>query len=193
MSKTAAYVRVSSRAQTYKTQKDAIERAAHARGMVIDRWYCEKRKADMQGRPELARLRADVMAGRVSTLFSYRLDRLTRSGIRDTCEVVDELRRHGCKLITVADGFDMDGPAAEIILAVMAWSAKMERVAINERISAARERVEAEGRSWGRPRTMTDGSIFRAQAMREEGQSVRSIAQVLGVSRSTLSRTLANC
>ncbi len=55
MTKTAAYVRVSSRAQTYKTQKDAIERAAQARGMNIDRWYCEKKKADMQHRPELAR------------------------------------------------------------------------------------------------------------------------------------------
>ncbi len=34
--------------------------------------------------------------------------------------------------------------------------------------------------------TMTDGSISRAQAMREDGQSVRSIAKVLGMSRSTL-------
>jgi DNA invertase Pin-like site-specific DNA recombinase len=33
----------------------------------------------------------------------------------------------------------------------MAWAAKMERTAINDRISAARERVEAEGGRWGRP------------------------------------------
>ncbi len=43
----------------------------------------------------------------------------------------------------------LDGPTVEVLLAVMARAAKMERFAINERISAARERVEAEGRSWG--------------------------------------------
>lgn len=42
-------------------------------------------------------------------------------------------------------------PAAEVVLAVMAWAAKMERLAINERISAARAQLEEEGRSWGRP------------------------------------------
>src|SRR5256885_11211629 len=52
---------------------------------------------------------------------------------------------------SVADGFDLAGPAAEIILAVVSWAAKLERLAINERIAAARERIEAEGGKWGRP------------------------------------------
>ena len=51
----------------------------------------------------------------------------------------------------MADGFDMEGPAAEVVLAVMAWASKMERLAINERISAARERLEAAGRPWDDP------------------------------------------
>ncbi len=98
MTKTAAYVRVSSRAQTYETQKNAIERAASARGITIDHWYCEKKKSDMQDRPELTRLRADVKAGKVSQVFSYRLDRLTRSGIHDTLDVIEELRREAKRL-----------------------------------------------------------------------------------------------
>jgi hypothetical protein len=43
------------------------------------------------------------------------------------------------------DGFDPAGRAAEIVLAVLAWAAKTERFAINERIAAARRRIEAEG------------------------------------------------
>jgi hypothetical protein len=39
----------------------------------------------------------------------------------------------------VADGFFLDGPAAEVTLAVMPWAAKMERLATNERV-ALRER-----------------------------------------------------
>jgi hypothetical protein len=41
--------------------------------------------------------------------------------------------------VSVSDGFALDGPAAEVILAVIAWAAKMERLAIAEHIRAARE------------------------------------------------------
>ena len=57
----------------------------------------------------------------------------------------------------MADGFSLDGPAAEVVLAVMAWAAKMERLAIAERISAARERIESEGGRWGRPSRVDAG------------------------------------
>ena len=42
-------------------------------------------------------------------LYVFRLDRLTRSGIGGAEVVAEELTRHGCKIITVADGFDMEG------------------------------------------------------------------------------------
>lgn len=64
---------------------------------------------------------------------------------------MDQLRRAGVEFITVSDGFNLNGPAAEIILAVMARAAKLGRLAINERIAAAGTRLEAEGRPWGRP------------------------------------------
>jgi DNA invertase Pin-like site-specific DNA recombinase len=106
--------------------------------------------------------------------------------------VVEELRRHGVQLISVSDGFDLEGPAAEIVLAVMAWASKMERVAINERISAARERVEAEGRSWGRPRRLDEAAVARARALRAEGRTLREIAVAMKVPKSTLDLALSN-
>jgi len=93
----AAYVRVSSRAQTCATQRDAIERAATARGDVIDIWHSEKRTVAELARFELDRVRALARAGALKRLYLFRLDRLPRSGIRDTLSVVDELRRHGCR------------------------------------------------------------------------------------------------
>src|SRR5262249_52071431 len=129
----------------FATQKAAIERAASARSDTIGTWYSEKRSGKLLTRPELDRLRQDARAGAVPRLYVYRLDRLTRSGIRDTFEVIEELRAHGSTLVSVSDGFDLEGPAAEVVLAVMAWASKMERLAINQRISAARERVEAQG------------------------------------------------
>ena len=50
-----------------------------------------------------------------------------RSRIRDTLQVIEELRWHGCEPVTVADGFELDGAVAEIVLALMAWASKIER------------------------------------------------------------------
>jgi DNA invertase Pin-like site-specific DNA recombinase len=99
-----AYIRVSSRAQDHGSQKAAIERTATARGDVVGVWYAEKMSAKTLGRPELQRLRADARAGLVQRLYLFRVDRLARSGIRDTFEVIEELRGHGVEIVTVADG-----------------------------------------------------------------------------------------
>jgi DNA invertase Pin-like site-specific DNA recombinase len=191
MGATVAYMRVSSRAQDLATQRVAVERAAQARGDIIETWYAEKKSGRTVARPELDRVRAEVRAGRISKLYLYRLDRLTRSGIRDTFEVIEELRAHGVQVLSVSDGFALDGPAADVILAVIAWAAKMERLAINERIAAARERLEAEGRPWGRPPRLSQAECVRLRALRDEGRSLRDIAVAVKVPRSTVARALA--
>ncbi|MBI3206667.1 MAG: recombinase family protein [Myxococcales bacterium] len=173
MHRTAAYIRVSSKSQDHATQKAAIERAASARGDSIAAWYAEKQSAKSLARAELHRLRNDARAGALGRLYVFRLDRLTRSGIRDTLGLIEELQRHGVDVVSVADGFDLNGTAAEVVLAVMAWAAKMERVAINERIAAARERVESDGGRWGRPRRMGRDEVERAADMRASGRTVR--------------------
>lgn len=187
-----AYLRVSSRSQDHATQRSGILRVAGARGDEISTWYSEKRSGKTTVRPELQRLRADARAGLIRRLYVFRLDRLTRSGIRDTFELVEELQAHGVELVTVADGFDLQGPAAEVVLAVLAWASKMERLATNERIAEARARVEAEGGRWGRPRRMDAALVARATAMRAEGRSVRAIAIALKVPRATVGRALAS-
>ena len=191
MASAAAYIRVSSKAQTLEMQRAAIARAATARGDRIGSWYSEKQSAKTLARAELARLRADARAGLVRRLYVFRLDRLARSGIRDTFEVVEELRAAGVELVPIADGFDLTGPAAEVVLAVMAWAAQMERLAINERIAAARSRLETEGRPWGRPSSLAPRDRARVLELHRAGRSVRSIAMAVKASRSAVWRVLS--
>jgi DNA invertase Pin-like site-specific DNA recombinase len=188
---TAGYIRVSSRAQDYEAQRAAIERAALARGERITHWYAEKANASTAERLELQRLREDVRAGVVRKLYVFRIDRLSRRGIVDTLSLVDELRRVGCSLVTIADGFDVDGPAGEVVLAVMAWAAKVERLALGERIAAARARVEEKGGAWGRPVRMDRVALARARVMRAEGVTIRDIAIAMKVPRSTVARAVS--
>ena len=68
---------------------------------------------------------------------------------------VEELRTAGTELVTVADGFALDGPAAEVILAVMACcedGAPRDQRADRRCAPASRP----EGGHWGRPRTMDE-------------------------------------
>ena len=171
-----------------------MTRAASARGDRIAKrwWFEEKQSGRTIERPVLQKLRAAVRAGSVGRLYVFRIDRLTRSGIRDTLGLVEEFRRGGAELVTVADGFDLTGPGAEIVLAVMAWAAQMERAAIGERIKAARARIEAAGGRWGRPRAVDPATLAKARVLERQGKSVRAIAMTLKVPRSTLSDALAN-
>lgn len=189
----AAYVRVSSRAQDDATQRRAIEGAARARGDQVVDWRAEKASGRTVDRPELQRLLADARAGlfRRRRLYVFRLDRLTRSGIADTLRTLEELRSNCHQVVSASDGFDLEGPHAEVIVAVMAWAAKMERLATNERIAAARDRVEAEGGTWGHPPRMKPADVAQAVALAADGRSVRSIAMALGVPRTTVQRALA--
>lgn len=190
----AAYLRVSSRQQDLQLQRREIERAAAARGDQIRKrlWFEDKASGRSIDRPALQQLRAAVRAGRVRRLYVWRIDRLTRSGIRDTFDLVEEFRRGGAELVTVSDGFDLSGPGADVVLAVMAWAAQMERAAIGERIRAARARVEAEGGRWGRPRNgeLDPATLRRAHDLRDK-YSLRELAALLKVPRSTLADALA--
>lgn len=193
LSPAIAYIRVSSRAQDHASQRDAIERAADVRGDQVDDWRSETKSARTMARAELQRLLTDARAGRLRglRLYVFRLDRLTRTGIADTLTTLDDLRAGGVQVVSVADGFDLEGPHAEVIVAVMAWAAKMERLATAERIAAARDRIEAEGGHWGRPRRMATADVRRAKAMQAEGRSVRAIASALRIPRSTIARGLS--
>jgi DNA invertase Pin-like site-specific DNA recombinase len=187
----AAYVRVSSRSQDHATQRDAIVRAAAARGDELGRWFVERRSASTTERAALLELRGAVRAGEVRRLYVFRLDRLIRTGMRDMLALLDEFTGAGCELVTLADGFSLDGPARDIVVAVIAWAAQNERLAIGERISAARERVERAGGKWGQPERMTPFQQKRAQSMKSSGKSIREIAVALKVPRSTVADTLA--
>jgi DNA invertase Pin-like site-specific DNA recombinase len=197
MSIASAYLRVSSKAQDHATQRAAIEREARARGDTIDvdDWRSEKRSAKTMDRPELTRLREDVRAGRVRRLYVFKLDRLCRTGVGDTFAVVDELRRAGCTLVAVADRLTIvpgkEDITSEVLVFAFGLAAKLERAATNERIAAARERLEDEGRPWGRPPRMTPEQVARARAMHADGRTVREIAMALRFPKSTIGRALA--
>lgn len=113
-------------------------------------------------------------------------------GRRGGSALVRELHALGVEIISCSEPFDVAGPAAEIVIAVMAWAAGEELKRQRQRREAARKRREAAGLPWGRPRTVPAGDPQEqriAESYKEQG-SVRKVAQVLGVKRDVVLRTL---
>jgi DNA invertase Pin-like site-specific DNA recombinase len=191
--KTAVYVRVSSKGQNYESQWDAVRRALPAGVEPVV--YREKMSAKTTDRPELQRLLSDCRAGGIGALFIFRLDRLTRTGVGDTFRVVDDLARLGVALHSVSDNVHVlpgkDDLTTTVMLFALSLAAKLELVAKNERIAAARVVAEAKGTAWGRPSRITPADRARIRAMHAEGRTVREIAMATKTPRSTVQRALA--
>lgn len=163
---------------------------AAARGDKVALWFEDALSGAKLARPELRALRQAVHEGRIRKVYVFKIDRLTRSGIRDTLAVVEEFRASGCELVSVADGFPLEGPVAEVVLAVIAWAAQMERTAIGDRIAAARQRIEASGGAWGRPRAIDPATLAKARVMRAT-KTIRQVSAALKIPRATLAGALS--
>lgn len=135
-------------------------------------------------RPQLIKLRDAIRAGKIHRVWVWRVDRLGRSGIVDTLAAVQECRRSGCEVLSVADGFALDGPHSEIVLAVLAWAAQMERAKIRENQNAARARMQLEGRPWGRP-PLSDDVRARVMSLKRSKKSLAQIARELHISKTS--------
>ena len=147
-----SYYRVSSKAQSLEDQKHAVERAALAHGYELVVSFEEKQTAKYLKRPELDRLRAAARAGELpARLYVFRYDRLTRSGIRDTLNLIHELKEAGIEVWSVSDGFPLSGPVGDFVLAGLAFGAQLERLSGDERRAASRTRRKEQGLPLGRP------------------------------------------
>jgi hypothetical protein len=92
---------------------------------------------------------------KIAALYVFKLDRLCRTGVADTFKIVSELRAAGVTLHAVADNLVIkpghDDIVSETLVFALSLPAKLERAAINDRIAAARTRMDAAGQPWGPP------------------------------------------
>lgn len=185
---TLAYCRVSTTAQHLDRQLAAMEAA----GVPTERVFVDKRSGATTQREGLQALLAYARPG--DTVLVYTLDRLGRS-LRDTLNLVHDLRERGIGLKTLADPLPIDAtednPTATIALSLLALFSELERVYNRERVAHARAVMEAKGGRVGRPRRLTDEQIRSATHLRDtEGLSVPDIARRLEVGTATLYRHL---
>lgn len=187
----ALYARVSTtgKGQDVGLQLDELRQVAAQRGWaVVEEYVDDGVSGASESRPALDRLLADGQAGRFGLVAVWKLDRLGRS-VQHVLSVLDQFANQGIEFVSVRDpGLDTTTPAGRLFTAIIAAFASFERDIIRERVIAGVRRAQAAGKHCGRPRV--DLELRPAAAMLKEGRSLRDVAAILGVSRTTLRRRL---
>jgi DNA invertase Pin-like site-specific DNA recombinase len=197
---TAIYMRVSSNQQETKSQEAdllAYKQAVEGRGEEV-RLFRDKRTGTNYDRPEWQKLWAAVQSKQVQRIVVWRLDRLGRLA-GETIRLLDELEAAGIGFFSIRDGFDPSTPAGRLTRNVLASVAQFETEVRSERQRAGIEARRAEnngkcpwgGRKAGVPNKGTQEKKDVVRQLHEQKKSIAEIARIVGVTRQTVYRLLA--
>lgn len=189
MPRTFAYVRVSTTGQTTENQIQEIEAVGfqvEPRRIVTETVSGSTAIAQRRG---FAKLMDRLEAGDV--LIVTKLDRLGRDAI-DVSLTVKALAGMGVRVHCLAlGGVDLTSSAGTMTMNVLNAVAQFERDLLIERTQSGLKRAKAEGKTLGRPATLSEQ---QKQAVRDglaAGESVSALASKLGTSRQTVMRARA--
>lgn len=177
------YARCSTEEQDLTAQRDALARL----GVPSDRVYVDHgRTGAHRDRPGLSQALAAVRTG--DTLVVTKLDRLARS-VRDAADLADELTRRGVRLSIGGAIYDPTDPVGKLLFHVLSMVAEFERDLISMRTREGMEVARQRGRLRGRqPKLTVAQERHVVDLMRQRAHTPAEIADLVGVSRSTVYR-----
>lgn len=186
MPRTFAYCRVSTSDQTTANQVQEIASAGFTvePGRIITETVSGFVAAD--DREGWALLMHKLEAEDV--LIVTKLDRLGRNA-SDVRASVDKLAGMGVRVHCLAlGGMDLTSAAGKMTMGVINAMAEFERDLLIERTQAGLARAKAEGKTLGRPQSLTQDETLEVIHRLQAGQAVAAIARDMGTSRQTVMR-----
>jgi DNA invertase Pin-like site-specific DNA recombinase len=161
-------------------QRSAILAEAERRGWAVAdvQFIQETASGKNAKRPGLELAREALASGDAGALVVSKVDRLARS-LLDFAEIMQAAQREGWALIALDLPLDLSTPLGEAMAGVVMTFAQLERRMIGERTRDGLAEKRAAGVRLGRPRLLPDDVRERIVREREEGQTLRVIAQAL--------------
>jgi DNA invertase Pin-like site-specific DNA recombinase len=194
--KAVAYLRVSTEGQAVDGVSLALQRAkVEAWAQLNDAEVIlvatdEGLSAKTANRPGLQQAIASAKRARAVSVV-YSLSRLSRS-TRDTIDLVGELERAGCELVSLSERIDTSSAGGRMVFRMMAVLNEFEREQLGERTKAAMQHMKAQGKVVGQVRhgfrrvgdnlvlnADEQAVIEQAKVLRDRGYSLRAISDEL--------------
>lgn len=140
-------------------------------------------------RPEFERMLSDAEKGKFSTLYVWALDRLSREGTLKTLLLIDRLNSFGVRVKSLKEPWlDPQSPTYDLLVPIFSWVAKTESQRISDRVRAGLARAKAMGVVLGRRPIPVE--VDKVLAAYQQNQSVRTVARMLGYSRTMVHRVV---
>jgi DNA invertase Pin-like site-specific DNA recombinase len=188
----ALYARVSTKdkGQDHENQLIQLRAFAKTQNWQIVQEYVDKASGKRSDRVRFQDMFVGASKREFDILAFWSLDRLSREGTVETLNHLQRLTAYGVDYRSFTEQYlDSTGIFKEAVIGILAAVAKQERVRLSERTIAGLERVRAQGRVGGRPKTEDDPKTVKAFVkLRESGLSVRRIAEELGISPTTVQK-----
>jgi len=188
-----AYLRVSTEKQDLESQWTTVEAWAKARGVSIDERLVEVESGSEDERPVFQELWQRVKERRVGTIVVAELSRLSRR-MRTLVNFLYDCFENNVVVVSIREGWLEEALRNEVVrpvlIAMFATLYELERKMISERTKAGMQRAKAAGKHVGRKPKLSEQELRRVKELLELGVPKKRIAELLGVSRTTLYRYL---
>jgi len=178
------YARISTDEQTHDPQLLELEREG-VREIVLD---TVSGGVPAARRPGLSELLAKLQPG--DSLVAARLDRLGRTML-DVMGLVGSLVDRQVRVRLLDVGIETGTANGQLFLTILAGFAEFEREIIRERTRAGLEAARRSGSRLGRPARLTGRQRRHAVELHASGKSLQEIAQIMGVSKTTIWRMVS--
>jgi DNA invertase Pin-like site-specific DNA recombinase len=186
--KTAAlYARVSTVDQNCEVQLQDLRRYASQRFGQYHEFIDVGVSGAQRHRPQLDLLMKDARKRLFEVVLVWKFDRFARS-LKHLIESLDEFSSLGIDFVSYTEGVDTTTPTGQLLFHIVGAVAQFERDLIAERVRAGMAHARAMGKHIGRPRAAVD--IQAVSQLREQGRSLREIANRLSVPVSRVRRAL---
>jgi len=184
----AIYARVSTTDQSTDGQLLDLRKYVSDRGWQIYGEYCDNGVSGAKdSRPALNELMGDAKKRRFGTVLVWRFDRFARS-TKHLILALEEFKNLGIDFVSYQENIDTSSPLGGAIFTIISAVAQLERDIIAERVKAGLRRAKENGKRLGRPKVSVDMETLHH--MRNDGMSLRAIAEATGISRTTVSEIL---
>lgn len=175
------YARVSTDEQRTHAQTDALEAAGC--DVILE----EKRSGGTMARPLLQHMLKSLKPGDVVVV--YKMDRIARS-LRDLMEIQDRIHKAGADFKSLTEVIDTTSPAGRMIFQILGAFAEFERAIIRERTIVGLHAAMERGAKPGQPSKIPMAEIPKVVQLREDGETLSSIARRYDVHLSSIKRAL---